>query len=90
MEPHELPFSALGIFLCKEQDDSLIIQTPALWAAQGQKLQILSLRLSFFSRRHRNLFALIITSFSFILAYIIDCSLISNDVKGSTSMTPMK
>lgn len=47
MEPDELPFSTLGIFLCKEQDDSLIIQTPALWAAQGQKLQILSLRLSF-------------------------------------------
>lgn len=43
MEPNELPFSTLGIFLCKEQDDSLIIQTPALWAAQGQKLQIVSL-----------------------------------------------
>lgn len=76
-------------FLCKEQDDSLIIQTPALWVAQEENCTFFLCNSLSFSRLHR-MFVLVITSFSSILAYTIDCCLFPNDAKGGTSMTPVK
>lgn len=86
----ELPFFTLGIFLCKEQDDSLIIRTPALWVVREKNCKFFLCSSVLFSRLPRDLFALIIMSFSLILDCIIDCCLLPNDVKGGTSMTPLK
>lgn len=77
------------LFLWKEQDNSLIIRTPPLCRVLEKNSRFFLRNSLFFSRLHRSLSTLL-TSSSFILAYVIDCCLFPNNIKGGTSMTPLK
>lgn len=86
--PSEQPLSTLGIFSCKEQGDSLIIRTHA--SEQYQRKTANSYSVTPFSRLHRNLSSLTITSLTLISACVINWCLSLNDIKEDTSMTPVK